>query len=388
MISRKHWRWAAGLAVLAILIWWAVRPVPVLVDVGDVDRGPIVVAIEEDGVTEVRNRFLITAPVTGRLARPGIEAGDRVDPSTVIATISSAPLDPRTRSEANARYQAALDAERTTRALAAQADDLVAQAQREERRQQALYAQGVIAVEDRERAVLATTSRQRDADAARARSAAAAHEVDLARAALAAAGSGRIAIRAPVAGRVLRVLEESERVVPAGTVIAEIGNPGDLEIRVDLLSTDAVRLTPGDTLRLSNWGGPDTLVALVRRIAPSGETRISALGVEEQRVDVVATIAAPPPRLGDRFRVVVTVELDRVADAVRVPRAALFRNAGRWTVFVVAGGRAVERAVETGLIGTEVAEVRGGLAPGDRVVLHPDEQIADGRRIAPRAAQP
>lgn len=361
-MKRRQWSQLVGFAVIVVVvIGWMIRSPAVTVDWAEVVRGPVTVVVAEEGVTRVRDRYLVAAPIGGRLERPLVEA--------------------------EAHFQAAFDGERTARATAAQASEAVAQAEREEKRIEALHRKGVIAQEEWERAALLTTSRRREAEAGIARAAAAAHDVEQARAARVSVGSGRIVLRAPVAGRVLSVAESNERVVAAGTPVAEIGDPARLEIAVDLLSTDAVRIEPGDTMSVTGWGAPDTLLSVVRRVSPSGFTRVSALGVEEQRVSVVGDLLTTRGRLGDRYRVDVAITVGRATDAIRVPRSALFRERGVWLIFVVTDGRAVGRTVEVGLTGGAAVEIRSGVAAGERVIIHPDEQIRDGRRVTLRPGQ-
>ncbi len=387
-MKRRQWSQLVGFAVIVVVvIGWMIRSPAVTVDWAEVVRGPVTVVVAEEGVTRVRDRYLVAAPIGGRLERPLVEAGDSVSAGAPIALIGAALLDPRARAEAEAHFQAAFDGERTARATAAQASEAVAQAEREEKRIEALHRKGVIAQEEWERAALLTTSRRREAEAGIARAAAAAHDVEQARAARVSVGSGRIVLRAPVAGRVLSVAESNERVVAAGTPVAEIGDPARLEIAVDLLSTDAVRIEPGDTMSVTGWGAPDTLLSVVRRVSPSGFTRVSALGVEEQRVSVVGDLLTTRGRLGDRYRVDVAITVGRATDAIRVPRSALFRERGVWLIFVVTDGRAVGRTVEVGLTGGAAVEIRSGVAAGERVIIHPDEQIRDGRRVTLRPGQ-
>jgi HlyD family secretion protein len=339
----------------------------------------------------VRDRYVVAAPVSGRLARIDRREGDPVRAGEPLLAIAPAPLDPRTRREAVARLEAALDTERTARAAEAQAGAALAQAEREQERFEALYRQNVVSAEARERAALAAETRRRELEAAGFSAQAAAHEVEQARAALSASGGGgaaQVIVRAPVAGCLLRVFEPSERVVVAGTPVAEIGNPTRLEVVVDLLSTDAVNVRAGDTMLVRGWGGPDTLLAVVERVEPSGFTKVSALGVEEQRVNVIGRLDRAPPGLGDGFRVDVAIVVWRTPAAVLAPRAALFRAGREWRVFVVERGRARERSVRVGRQALEQAELLDGLTPGTRVVLRPDDRIADGTGITPRPEEP
>jgi HlyD family secretion protein len=190
-----------------------------------------------------------------------------------------------------------------------------------------------------------------------------------------------VEVRAPVAGRVLRVLQESERIVAAGTPLVEIGEPSDLEIVVDVLSTDAVRIRPGAPVRIVDWGGEGELAAAVRRVEPSAFTKVSALGVEEQRVNVVADLQEPAPGLGDGFRVEARIQVWEGSELVLVPASALFRAGKHWAVFVVDAGVARRREVEVGERGEAAAEIRGNLSEGEKVILHPSDQLADGARV-------
>jgi HlyD family secretion protein len=375
-------------AAATALSIWAFSPEPIPVDAAEVTRGPLTVTVDEEGMTRVRDRFVAAAPVTGRLDRIERREGDSVRRGEPRATIAPAPLDPRTRREAAARLEAALDAERRTRATVAQARSALEQAERERARFEALHRQNVVAAEARERAALAEETRRLDLDAADFQAQAAAHEAEQARAALSASPSDggweRMVVRAPVAGRVLRIYEPSERVVAAGAPVAEIGNRGHLEVVVDLLSTDAVNVAPGDTMQLLGWGGPDTLLAVLERVEPSAFNKVSALGVEEQRVNVIGRLEQAPAALGDRYRVDVRIVVWQAADPVRVPRGALFRAAGEWRVFALEEGRARERRVRIGRQAVDWAEVIEGLGPGERVVLRPDDRIGDGTRVRAR----
>ncbi|MFN8642621.1 MAG: HlyD family efflux transporter periplasmic adaptor subunit [Candidatus Binatia bacterium] len=194
---------------------------------------------------------------------------------------------------------------------------------------------------------------------------------------------GCIELRAPAAGRVLRIPEKSERVVAAGTPLLELGDPQKLEIVVDLLSTDAVKVRPGATMLVEEWGGPEPLAARVRRVEPSGYTKLSALGVEEQRVDVVADFDGDTGGLGDGYRIEARIVVTEADDALLVPSSALFRRQGTWYVFAVAGGRAALRPVRVGRGTPQQTELLDGLAVGDEVVVHPSDQVADGVRVAP-----
>jgi HlyD family secretion protein len=274
------------------------------------------------------------------------------------------------------------------------------QARRDASRAERLYRAGTLSADAREQAKLAETSAAKELEAARFAADAANHDVEAARAALLATpapiaegappapcAEGRpcVEVRAPVGGRVLRVFEESERIVAAGTPLLEIGDPGSLEIVVDILSSDAVRVRPGARFLVDDWGGEGTLEARVRLVEPSAFTKISALGVEEQRVNVIADLLAPEPRLGDRYRVEARIVVWEADDVLLVPASALFRSGDDgWSVFAVEGGSARRRAVRVGHQAAFDAEVAEGLAPGETVILHPSDRVRDGARVAPR----
>jgi HlyD family secretion protein len=251
-----------------------------------------------------------------------------------------------------------------------------------------------------EQARLTDTNAAQDHEAARFAADAARHEMEAARAALIAAqkpgpdvsldgqcepGDPCVEVRAPAAGQVLRVFEESARIVPAGTALLEVGDPGSLEIVVDILSSDAVAVKPGDRFLVSDWGGARTLEGRVVRVEPSAFTKLSALGIEEQRVNVIASLAQPEPALGDRYRVEVSVVVWEADDVLRVPTSALFRHGEDWAVFAVESGRARRRLLQLGREASFDAELLGGLEPGAVVIAHPSDRIQDGARVEPRS---
>jgi HlyD family secretion protein len=381
----------AAAGALAGLVW-LLRPAPVRVELGDVARGPLEVTVDEEGRTRVRNRYVIAAPVSGGLERITLDEGDAVAAGDVVARVSPAPLDPRTTAQAEARLDAAIALRGEARARVGQARAALAQAQRDLQRARTLAAAGTVSDQELEQAELAHASRAEELHGAREAEDAASHEVEAAQAALLAAGGreGRlgaqdafVAVRSPAAGHVLRVFEESQRVVAVGTPLLEVGDPSDLEIVIDVLSADAVRIRPGDAMRLVAWGGEGVLQARVRRVEPSGFTKLSALGVEEQRVNVIGDFVDPPGPLGDGYRLEARIVVWRSDDVLRVPASALFRRGEAWHVFAVEDGRARLRALEIGQRGVEAAEVLGGIEPGVRVVLHPTDRVADGVRVEP-----
>lgn len=389
----RHWRrWALLLVIVVAVAWW-VRPSALEVEGLVVATGPLRETVGEQGETRVVDRYVVAAPVTGQLRRMGLRAGDSVRRGQVVAEIEPAPLDTRERREAAAVLEGAVDAQRAADAAVLAANAALDQAMRSRTRAETLAAQGHLASADREAAELQETTLRRQVEAARANAETAAHAVDRARAALLApsgasrAGTGRTRILAPVSGRILRLVEESERVVIAGMPVLEIGDPTRLEVVTQLLSTDAVRVQPGDTMLVTQWGGGDTLRARVRTVEPSGFTRISALGVEEQRVNVVGELLNAAGSLGDRYRVEAEVVLWGSADVLSVPLSALVRNDQGWSVFSVSGGRARLRPIGLGHRGAFAAEVVSGLATGDTVIRYPTELIHDGIRVRFPAAK-
>ena len=395
---RRRLSIATGAGVALAIAWVLFRPDPVPVDVAPVVRGALRVTVDEEGETRVRDRFTITAPTAGRLLRSELDAGDAVQPGTLLASLEPLPLDPRTQAGALARLEAAEATRRAARAQVALASAALEQARRSAARAEQLRQAGTLSAEAHELALLEQTQHEQESAAAGFAADAADHDAEAARAALLAAqdpsphparGSGRpapisrVEVRSPAAGRVLRVLEESERIIAAGTPLLEIGDPASLELVIDVLSTDAVRIHPGARVLVEDWGGDGALEARVRRIEPSGFTKVSALGVEEQRVNVIADLAEANPALGDGYRFEAHIVVWEGADVLQAPASALFRHAGAWSVFVVDGNRARRRDVSVGQLGGFAAEIREGLTPGETIVLYPSDRVADGVRIRP-----
>jgi len=379
-ISARRVGLAVGTAIVAYGAFALLRSGPVPVETARAARRPLQVTVDEEGETRVRDRYVLATPVAGRVARITLREGDPVQPGMVLARVFPAPLDPRTRDQAAARLKAAEDAQRAAAATVAQARAALDQAHRESERARQLAAQNSIATEARERIELEELSRARDVESADFRAQAAAHDVEVARAAL-AANRELIAIRSSVAGRVLRVPEPSERVVPAGTPLLEIGDPSRLEIVADFLSTDAVNVARGAPLLVEGWGGK-TLRGRVRLVEPSAFTKVSALGVEEQRVNVIGDFVDPPGALGDGYRVEIRIILWQGDGVLTVPASALFRHGEGWRVFVVERGRARQRDVVVGHRTSFDAEIVNGLALGEIVIPHPSDRIAEGVRVA------
>jgi len=381
---------AAGLA-------WSFRPRAVPVEAATVTRGPMSVEVSDDGRTRIREIYRLSAPVSGTLLRVDVHPGDVVvgGRTKVAELLPTTPgfLDVRTHAQAAAAVEAAEAARTLAAAEVKRARAQLDFADADSRRATALSGSNAISRADLERAELA-----RDTAAAALASAEAALKVKQSDLAAAKAllidptsGAGTqpashgIPLVAPVSGSVLRVQDESETVLAAGTPILDIGDPHTIEIVAELISEDAVRVRAGDPARITDWGGPAPLDARVRRVEPSAFTKVSALGVEEQRVNVLLDPAGPNGAwnsLADGYRVVVHITVWKTADALRVPVAALFRAGNGWAAFVLRDGRAARTTVSVGHQNDDVAEVLAGLKAGDRVVVHPGDTVRDGVRVS------
>jgi HlyD family secretion protein len=374
-----------ALAIVALLAWWA-WPQPRLVETARVVRGPVQVTIEEDGETRAIERYGVAAPVAGRLLRVVLREGDAVKAGQVVAEIAPLPISAADRDLLEAKLESAraLKLEAEERVRRAEAD--AAQAERERVRVADLVARKFMSEQALEQAEVTARTRATDVKAARSRAAAAAADVEAAYATLASVRAKSPTVRAtsPVDGRILRIVEKSERVVQPGTVLVTVGDPQALEIVVDVLSNDAVRVKPGMRMLLTGWGGTEAVEAFVRTVEPAAFRKISALGVEEQRVNIIADFKSVPPGIGDAYRVDARIVVAEKADALRVPVGALFRRDGKWTVFLVEGGRATARTVELGLRGAREAEITAGLAEKDEIVLYPGNDLSEGARVRPR----
>lgn len=381
-----------GLLVVAGVVALALWPTSVPVTTARVTRGPLTVTIDEDGRTRVRDRFVVTAPVAGELMRVTLRPGDRVERGrTVLASIRPAPplpIDARTRAELEAALRSATAALGRTTAderRAMTAADLAAQ---QLKRSEALAAGGAISREalDAQRADRDTL--QDAVQAAGYAVAQARQEVEGVRARLGLEGATStgqvVTILAPVDGVVLVRHDESQRVVSPGQPLLEIGDPGAIEIVADLLSTDAVRVRSGSRVIVDGWGGAAPLEGRVRLVEPAGFTKFSALGVEEQRVNVIVDLDASSPAvaaLGDGFRVEVRIVVWHEDTALQVPIAALFRQGDDWAVYVVEDGRASRRRVSVGQRASRDAQILEGIDEGALVVTYPPDTLVDGGRV-------
>ena len=374
-----------GLSLVGALVW-ILLPEPILVEASRVTAGVLQVTVEEDGETRAHDRFVVSAPVAGRIARIELHEGDSVARDQILAEIWPLPLSAREREEQLARIGSAeaLAREAAERVQRAQAE--YDQARRERLRMEQLVAGGFVSKQDAEQAQVDETTKANELEAARFRLRSAQADLRAARAALLATdaargGKARVAIRSPAAGKVLRIPERSDRVVDAGTPLITIGDPKNLEILIDLISTDAVKVRAGMPVLLEGWGGGQPLRARVRVVEPYGFTKISALGVEEQRVNVIADFVDPPGQLGDAYRVEAKIIIWSRDDVLKVPVSALFRHGDSWAVFVIENGRAGRRAIQIGQRGSLEAEVVQGLKPGETVIRHPSNDITDGTRV-------
>ncbi len=400
--AAKYTRIGLIAAVAVAIAAWALWPRAVGVDVGSVSAGPMTVRIEEEGKTRIKDVFIVSAPQAGIVLRSPLVAGDAVAKgTTLVALLQPAQppfLDLRTRLEVMAQVKAAEAAIKLADAEFVQARSNLAFAQAEATRARTLAANNTISERAREKAE---------------------HEGDVARAALAKAEANIavkqrqlqsvqarlvnpedetlgglveaaccVEVRAPVTGRVLRVHQTSEQVLPAGTPLAEIGDPKLIEIVVELLSTDVVQIVEGARVDIDGWGGAETLTGIVRRIEAAGFTKVSALGIEEQRVRVIIDLddaSRARHHLGHEFRVMAHIHVWENARVPRLPVGALFRYQSDWAVFRVTNGRARRVAVRLGHRNDDYAEVLAGLDAGDRVVLHPSDKVSDGVRVSARA---
>lgn len=393
------------LGSLVVAGYWAFQPQPVLVDVEQVLRGPLEVTINEDGKTRIKEKYIVSTPVGGRLQRIEFREGAKVTSGqTVIATIQpSNPslLDARTLAQAKARVSAAEATVERSKSRFKQSEIDYGQAKREFDDAVELFQKDSIAKAKYELAESKKESCLEQMNAAKIDQDIAKYELELAKSALLYVQPGKdgkdrlalsefFAIRSPIDGVVLRVMQESSTIVTPGTPIMELGDPSDLEIVVDLLSSDAVKVGPGTRVRIEQWGGKKELNGVVRLVEPSAFLKISALGVEEQRVNVIVDFELPNENLGhigDGYRVEAKMVTDRNENALKVKTSALFREQNRWAVFVLNDESVKLAFVEIGKRNDQEAEVLKGLEEGQVVVLHPGDNLVDGALAAVRESQ-
>lgn len=386
-----------ALAVLAVvgLIVVAWIPNPVEVEVAEVSRGPLLVTVNEDGRTRVKDRYTVSSPITGNLARLDLEAGDAIEQEQLLARLVPLPpplLDSRTRAEAKARVDSAMAARRQAQAAVNRARYQRDFAKQESERALAVVQQGGLARSDADRAVSTYHGSEEDLSSANFGARVAEHQLKLAQSALMQlSGKGedgeQLEILSPVAGQVLKVFQESEGVVQGGTPILELGDPAALEVVVDVLSQDATRIPAGATASIERWGGKNPLRGHVRVVEPSAFTKLSALGVEEQRVNVIINMDDKRElwsSLGDGYRVEARISVWEGKDVLRVPASAVFRSEEAWATFVVEEGTAVVRTVKLGETNGLETEVLSGLEEGEAVIAYPSDSVRDGVSVEAR----
>jgi HlyD family secretion protein len=370
--------------VAAGLVWVSLRPATIPVETAKAVQGPMRVTVDEDGETRAHDRFVVAAPILGRMLRINLEEGDHVRKDQLVATIQPVPLNQQQRAEVLARVESAEAAQRQADAREQHAREDYGQSKRDLARAEQLGREQVIATQVLEQARNAAVTSAQELEAAKFSALAAASDVNVAKAGLLgieASGHDAISLRSPVEGTVLRVVEKSERVVPAGAPLVIVGDPKRIEIVVDVLTTDAVNIKSGAPVIVQGWGGDRSLRASVRLVEPAGFTKISALGVEEKRVNVIADFIEPPDGLSDGYRVdagIVTWETNQV---LKVPSSAPYRDQEGWSVFVVEGGKARRYSVRIGHRNQLETEILGGIKAGDLVVVHPPNQLRDGIRV-------
>lgn len=379
-----------GVVVVAALVVVVGRSGGTPVDVAVVARDTLSVTVGAEGRTRARDRFVVAAPITGRVTRIDVREGDVVELGQLLTRVFPAPDDPRVVAAARAEVEAAEGRLRETEARVEEAVLQAQQAEREVQRRRPLVDMGAITRERMEQAELAARVANQRLESVQAALSSAAAALDGAKARLLGASTADeevapVDVRAPAAGRVVRVPDESERVVVAGSPILELAGAGGLEVVLDVLSEDAVQVESGDELVISGWGGEGVLRGAVRTVTRVGYTVVSALGVEEQRVDVIADLHHVPSTLGTGYRVSGEVVVWRNADVLTAPTSALFRAGDAWRTFVVEGGRARLRDVVLGQRNEHAVEVREGLSEGDRVIVFPPEGVEDGASVEVRS---
>ena len=389
------WLLFTGGVVAAIV--WGFMPRPILVETAVVKRGPLQVSVEEEGKTRVIDRFVVSAPVDGFARRLDADVGDIVKRGATLLLLDplrSTVLDPRSRAEAQARVAAAEASLKRAQKDVEAADAEARRLETQHKRARELHAAGTIADEALDEIAASAERSQAQERSAEYAVEVARHDLEAARTALRHSAAQRsqepaetVSVRAPVGGRILKIVHESEGVVDAGDPLLEIANPRGLEVEVELLSADAVKVGPGTRVLFERWGGEHPLQGLVRIVEPVGFTKISALGVEEQRVLVIADITSPPDqwaRLGDGYRVEARFVLWEGEDVLQIPSSTLFRHGEGWAVFAVEDGMARRRPAMLGHRNGLITEVLSGLEEGDTLITHPDDAIDDGVEVQPR----
>ncbi len=374
---------------------FAMFPKAVDVEFATATEGPIRVTVQEDGKTRIREKYTVSAPVSGRLSRIELHAGDKCDEKTLMAVIlpgDPAILDARSRAEASARVQAAEAKLQRAESNAEQARLNHEFATTKYERVKKLISQDVATQDKYDAAKTEFLVSDQAVETATFETEIAKFELQLAKAAVKQFASENaettvqpFEIHAPVSGRIIRVFEESSRVVTVGTPLLELGDPQHLEIEIDVLSTDAVRIKPGAAVTIEHWGGESPLQASVRVIEPGAFTKVSSLGVEEQRVNIIADFVEEPDRLaslGDGYRVEARITVEELAGALQIPNSALFRHQRKWHVLAIVNNVAVMRPVSIGLQNDWFSQITKGLAVGDKVVVYPSDDLSAGTKVS------
>lgn len=398
MNNTIQWRRRLTLALLggAILLalFFGFRPQPVEVDVATASVAPLQVTIEQEGRTRVVDRYVVTAPVNGYARRVKLEVGSSVERGEAVVELEplrADALDPRRHDEAQARIAAAGSAASAAEQRADAAASNAQLAQTELKRIRMLRQAGHVALAAEDRASSDAERSAAELRSAQFAVATARHELDAARSMLRHGASGGasalVTVRSPVAGQVLQIPHKNEGAVAAGQPLVEIGDPRALEVQVDLLSADAVRIGPGTLVMFQRWGGEGKLEGVVRVVEPTGFTKVSALGVEEQRVWVIIAFSSPAAawqRLGDGYRVEASFILWDEPKVLQIPASALFRDGAHWAVFKLEGKHAVKQRVEIGQRTGLRAQITAGINEGERVIAHPDDSVHEGVRVTAR----
>ena len=386
-IPRRWGMGAVGVLIVAALLWFLFSPDPVRVELARVTQGPMQVTINNQGQVRVHDKYNVAAPVAAELQRIELHDGDPVRKGQTVAVLKPLPMDMRQRQEAVARLEAARAMAREAGLRVRRADTELQFAISERAGIERLIKDNFVSPQAADKARTAESTARAEWNAAKSREQAALADARAAEAALSAAdlpGAGtkrQVQLVSPVDGYVLRVHERSERTVSAGTPLVTIGDPTQYEIVVDVLSTDAVKIAPGNIMLLEGWGGGKTLQAKVRLVEPVAFTKVSALGVEEQRVNVLADPIDPLGPLGDVYRIEARIVIWSADQVTKVAGSSLFRVGDAWHVFVVENGHAREREVKVGQRNQDEAQILSGLTPGDTVVRYPSNQISNGTRI-------
>lgn len=383
-----------GAAIAGALVL-AFQPEPIPVDTAPAARGALLVTVDEDGQTRIRELYVVSTPLAARLLRIQLDPGDAVEAGkTLVASLDPGDpglLDPRASAQAKAVVNAAEASFNRAEADLERAKSAHEIANREWERKSAVWDKGFLSESEFDAVVFAVESTKNELRSAESALQIARFEREQAKAALlhtsgdSPSGSEfRFEIRAPIDGRVLRIFQESSTVVAAGERLLELGDPLDLEIVIDVLSRDAVRIKPGARVILEHWGGEHPLLGRVRIVEPAAFTKISALGVEEQRVNVLVDLSDSPeerPALGNAYRVEARIVIWEAEDVLKVPAGAIFRRGEDWAAFLIENGRARLRNLEVGHSNGLEAEILSGLEEGDELILHPSDQIDDGKRV-------